>query len=80
MYRLAVFQKDNAQGAIAHLLDARPSAYATISLTFFPQRMPHDLLDPLIPDDGTVRARPSVEEGTRGLHAQHSYTFSTSSP
>jgi hypothetical protein len=80
VYRLSVFQKDNAQSTIAHLRDARPPPNPAILLTFFAQRVLNDLLDSLIADDGTVRASPGVKEVARGLHDQASYTFSTSSP
>ncbi len=81
MYGLAVFfSKDNAQSAIAHLGYARPPPNPAICLMFFLQRVPNDLPDPLIADDGTIWARSGVKEVARGLHDPASYTFRTSSP
>src|SRR5436309_14702242 len=69
MHSLAVSQQHDAEVTTPHLRDCRPATDATVGLDLLSHRMLDDMLDPLQPNDRTVRAQPHRFEVSRELEA-----------
>jgi hypothetical protein len=65
---LAVFEQDDAQNAILHFCDPRPTANPAVGLNFLAQGVLNDALNPFIPNDSAVGALAGVLKVLRGLH------------
>jgi hypothetical protein len=66
--RFAVGQQNDAQDSIPHFGNPPPAANATVGLNGLFLRLPHHTLNPLLADDGPVRALAGVEEILRMFH------------
>ncbi len=60
MHRLTIRQQHNPQVPVVHFFDRRPAPDASVFLHNFPHRTADHPLDPLLLNDGTIRA-PSNE-------------------
>jgi len=64
VYGLAIFKQNDPQGTVVHFRDARPAPDPSISLAFFAQRVLDDMHNPLVSDDGPIRALARVQKST----------------